>query len=198
MMFCFILAQSVRNTLKGGFISPVKYQIIGIVVSASITLIIYFTSGLGQSINSLCAIKFSDVAPIVALSTPLILIVIAIISIYRFRAGIPKNSFFNHQSVYKYYFVYIFTVIVLQLIISLLTLVGDLNCRSDFPDPGLAAAFSISNITTLIHPFMIGFIRYHHPAVKNKIKKLIRCRGKQKNNDGKEKDIFETVINDEE
>lgn len=194
MVFCFVLAQSVRNTLKGGLMSPIRYQLIGIIVSVSVTLIIYFTNGLGQSLNSLCAIKFSDVAPIVALTAPLILVVIAAISIYRFRTGIPKNSYFSHQSVYSYYFIYIFTVIVLQLVISLLTLIGDLNCRSSSPDPGLAAAFSMSNVATLIHPFMIAFIRYHHPAVKLKIKNILKCGKKRRSS----VDIFESVMEDKE
>lgn len=175
--------------------APKKYLIVGVIVSAVVTVVIYTTSGLGQSINSLCAIKFSDVAPIVALSAPLILVVIAVVCVYRFKTGIPKNSFFSHQSVYQYYFIYIFTVIILQLTISILTLVGDLNCRSDHPDPGLAAAFSISNVTTLIHPIMIAFLRYHHPAVKGKIKSIFSC-GKKKRRSSD--DIFEIAITGEE
>lgn len=173
MIFCFVLAQSVRNTLKGGLLSPFRYQLAGIIISAILTITIYLTNGLGPNINSLCAIKFSNVAPIVALSAPLILVIIAAISIYRFKTGIPKNSFFNHQSVYTYYFIYIFSVIIIQLVISLLSLIGDLNCRSNSPDPGLSVAFSISNVATLIHPIMITFIRYHHPAVKGKIKQIL-------------------------
>ena len=174
--------------------SAIAYHGVGIGLISILTVIIYLTNGVGKSINSICAIKFSNVAPYVVLAAPLTLIIIACISIYRFRTGIPKNSFFKHQSVYRYYYVYIFVVIILQLVISILGLVGDLNCKANSPDPALTAAFSLGNIATLIHPFMIVFIRYHHPAVKGTIKRLITpIFQRRKSSD----DIFERAMSGE-
>ena len=131
MIFCFVLSHSVRNTLKGTMLTPLVYHSIGVVVMALFPVIIYFTNGVGRSITSICAIKYSNTAPFIIMAVPAILIIVAIISVYRFRTGIPKNSFFKHQSVYSYYFIYIFVVIIFQLVISILELIGDLNCRAN-------------------------------------------------------------------
>ena len=131
MLFCIVLAYSVRNTLKGTFMSNIVYHSVGFTCMCLVTIVIFFTSGLGKSVNGLCAVRFSNVAPFVILTVPIALIVLASVSIYRFRTGIPKNSFFRHQSVYNYYYIYIFSVIALQVIISTLGLIGDLNCKSD-------------------------------------------------------------------
>lgn len=191
MIFCLVLAHSVRNTLKGSSIKSIVYHGVGVCLVSVLTIVVYITNGVGKSINCICAIKFSDVAPFVVLSAPLALILIAGVSIYRFKKGIPKNSFFEHQSVYNYYFIYILLVIILQITISILGLVGDLNCRSNSPDPALSAAFSFENIATLIHPFIIMFIRYHHPAVKSTIKKIILPIFKRKDS---HEDLFERAI----
>lgn len=124
MIFCFVLSHSVRNTLKGVYLTPIKYHIVAIVVMIILPIIIFLTNGIGRSINSICAIKYTDAAPFIVMAIPFLLIIIAIISVYRFKTGIPKNSFFQHQSVYYYYYVYIFVVIVLQLLIILLSIVG--------------------------------------------------------------------------
>lgn len=173
MIFCLALAWSVRNTLKGAFVSNVAYHLLGVLIISLLTVLIYMTNGTGKNIAGMCAIKFSSVAPFVVLCVPILLILLASISIYRFRTGIPKNSFFKNQSVYTFYYIYIFAVIAIQLTITLLNLIGDLNCQSDSPDPALYVSFSFANIMTLIHPLMIAFIRYHHPAVKGTIKKKI-------------------------
>jgi hypothetical protein len=137
MIFCFVLSHSIRNTLKGAFLTRKKYHTVGIIIMVMFPIIIYLTNGIGRSVNSICSIKFSDAAPFVTMSAPISLIIMAIVSVYRFKTGIPKNSFFNDQSVYTFYFVYIFSVIIFQLIISILGLVGELNCRSDEPVPAL-------------------------------------------------------------
>jgi hypothetical protein len=124
MIFCFVLSHSIRNTLKGTLLTRKKYHTVGIIIMGLFPLIIYLTNGIGRSINSICSIKYSDAAPFVTMSVPIALIIIAIVSVYRFKTGIPKNSFFSDQSVYSFYFAYIFSVIIFQLLISILGLVG--------------------------------------------------------------------------
>ena len=53
----------------------------------------------------------------------------------------------------------------------------------------------MGNISTLLRPVMIAFIRYHHPAVKGTIKKKLRLIFSPKKISD---DIFEDVLSGEE
>lgn len=173
--FCIILSYTVRNTLKGSMLSKFRYHAISLVLIALGAIGIFFSNyDSSKNLNSICVVKYSTVAPYIRTFASVCLILLALISIYRFKTGIPKNSFFQKQSLYKYYYMYIFFVVTLQILSEILGLIGNINCRSQQPDPALGISNSISNILELIGPILLALLRFSHPAVSSKIKSCFK------------------------
>ena len=114
ILFCIILSYTVRNALKGGLFSKRKYHVISIILIITATFGVYFSNQIDNQ-QTICMVKYSTISPYLRSFASACLILIALISIYRFKNGIPKNSFFQQQSIYKYYYIYIFFVVSLQI-----------------------------------------------------------------------------------
>jgi Na+-driven multidrug efflux pump len=106
------------------------------------------------------------VSPYLYLITSVVFIIAAFASILLFRKAIPNNSFFRNQTVYRYYYLYVFLVAVTQLIISFGYVIGSVNCNQSQPDPILNISMSIANCLILVRSLLLCILRYSHPAVK--------------------------------
>ena len=90
--FCIILSYTVRNTLKGSMLSKFRYHAISIILIVLGAVGIFFSNyDSSSNIDTICLIKYSTVAPYIRTFASACLILIALISIYRFKTGIPNN-----------------------------------------------------------------------------------------------------------
>lgn len=130
VMFCLMLAISVRNTLKGNFFNKHHYHWVGLLLTIAAPLTIFAFGMNGKELSGVCGFKYSSVSPYMFLVMSMVFISVASISTILFRKAIPDNSFFRAQVIYRYYYYYIATVALVQLIISIGYVVGAVNCYS--------------------------------------------------------------------
>jgi hypothetical protein len=166
VMFCLMLAISVRNTLKGSFFNKRYYHWIGFVLAVGVTLGVFGLGMSGKELSGICGFKYSSVSPFLFLIMAVVVIIIAIVSTVLFRKAIPDNSFFRAQVVYRYYYYYISFVAALEFLISLGYVVGAANCLQDHPNPLVNITMSISNCMVVIRAALLCMLRLTHPAVR--------------------------------
>jgi hypothetical protein len=94
IIFCIILAYTVRNTLKGNFFTKIQYHTFSIVCIVIITTTIFFSNTVGKNINGICGFKFTKNSAYLNILSASVLICITIVSVNLFRKRIPKNTFF--------------------------------------------------------------------------------------------------------
>lgn len=60
LIFCIVLAYSIKKTLKGFVFNRLKYHFFSIVLTTSIILALVFTEGLGRGLNGMCGFRIAS------------------------------------------------------------------------------------------------------------------------------------------
>lgn len=170
VMFCLILAISVRNTLKGSFFNKYYYHLIGMGVTIAVALGIFAFDMNGKELSGLCGFKYSSVSPFLFLIMAVAFIFVAVVATVLFRKAIPDNSFFRAQILYRYYYIYISLVASIEFLISLGYVVGAANCLQNRPNPIINITMSLANCMIVVRAGLLVCLRLAHPAVKTYIK----------------------------
>jgi hypothetical protein len=90
-----------------------------------------------------------------------------------FKVKLPKNEYFQKQSVFGFYFYYMGAFVFTQIISSISFLVSDIVCKLNSVDitQVLHVMYSISIVVSIALSYAIAFVRFQQPILRKKIKK---------------------------
>lgn len=92
--FCVSLAYSINNTLRKPFLDNIKMHLLCLLATVSAVLIIIFTQNSGAPLSGICIYRLASQSSLGLFFLHVLLLSICIYSMRKFRARIPKNSYF--------------------------------------------------------------------------------------------------------
>lgn len=89
-----------------------------------------------------------------------------------FKVKLPKNEYFQKQSVFGFYFYYMGAFVLTQVISSISFLVSDIVCKVNSVDitQVLYVLYSISIVVSIALSYAIAFVRFQQPILRKKIR----------------------------
>ena len=103
--FCGALAYTIHKTLKKALLSVNRQHIVCILIVVATFLVLIFTTS-DKPFHHTCSFKTADSSSLGLFFMHTLLTIFSLISLKQFKRNIPKNSFFEKQSHFKYYFIY--------------------------------------------------------------------------------------------
>lgn len=129
--FCVSLAYSIRHTLRKPMLSQIKSHLLYLVAVLMAILIIIFTSDSKKPLNGICIYEITNSTSLGLFLFHLVISIICIYSLIKFKSKIPKNTYFQQQSHFGYYYVYMIIFSGVEMANSILYLVGKICCQVD-------------------------------------------------------------------
>ncbi len=105
--FCVCLAYSINNTLKKPFLSNLSMHLLCFITAISAILIVIFTQNSGSPLSGICIYRIANRSSLGLFFLHILLLSLCVYSTRKFRSRIPKNSYFETKSHFKYYFTYL-------------------------------------------------------------------------------------------
>jgi hypothetical protein len=98
-----------------------------------------------------------------------------------FKARVPKNSYFKKVSVFGYYFYYMGFFSIIQILSSTGYLLGNISCmlNASIANSMVKITITFGAIQSIILSFVLMGLRFSHPLLKMKIRKLLNKRRNQ-------------------
>lgn len=191
-VFCVVLAYSIQNTLKKSMISQFRYHLLSLAIIIVALLILIFTHNIGAGISGLCGYKLTSGESIGRFIIEFIIAITCFVAMGKFKSKIPKNSYFQKQSLFGFYFYYMGLFSSLQLLSTTSEIVGDIMCRFNTPvsDNTIKILFTVGNCLDILLAYVIFSLRISHPILQIKLKKIFKIYKKIDNNE------IEMVTND--
>lgn len=122
----------------------------------------------------MCLYRLADSSSLGLFFLHLILAVFSLYSLYSFKRNIPKNTFFEQQSHFKYYFIYMVIFFIFETIESILFITGNLSCstRNSNRIEILQTLLTISNCMVIILAFASVVLRLGHPFIMRRLRNV--------------------------
>ena len=104
---------------------------------------------------------------------------------YCFKTKMPKNEFFANQTLFGYYFIYMGVFVLTQLINTISYLASDIMCKLNVPNVifKLHVFYSIGIVASICLSYFVVFIRFKHPLLVKKLKKMVGITEHKKDKD---------------
>jgi hypothetical protein len=171
--FCGALAYTIHKTLKKPLLSMFRQHLACLFISIIALLIIFFTST-DEPFNNLCLYRLADSSSLSLFFLHLILAVFSLYALYRFKANIPQNSFFEQHSHFRYYFMYMVIFFIYEAVNSVIFLAGNLSCSSGDGNKNeiLDSLLTVSNCMIIVLAFASVALRLGHPFIFKKLKNM--------------------------
>ena len=171
--FCGAMAYTIHKTLKKPLLSVQRQHIMAILITIAALLIVVFTST-EQPFHNMCSFRLADDSSLGRVFLHILLTLFTFYALRRFKRNIPQNSFFEQQSHFKYYLIYMVIFCIFEAINSTLFLTGYLSCLIDGSDVNdiLEDIKIISNCMTIVLAFASVVLRLGHPYIFKKIKNI--------------------------
>ena len=171
--FCGALAYTIHKTLKKPLFSVKRQHLMTLLITIAALLIVIFTSS-EEPFHLMCSYRLADDSSLGLFFLHIILTLFTFYALRRFKRNIPQNSFFEQQSHFKYYFMYMVTFCIFEAINSILFLTGYLTCLIGGSNVNsiLETLKIISNCMTILLAFASVALRLGHPYIFKKIKNI--------------------------
>jgi hypothetical protein len=175
--FCGSLAYSIHKTLTKPLFSVPKQHLMCLFVMVIALLVIIFTSE-GYPFTTLCIYRLANLSSLGLFVLHLIIALFTFYVLRKFKGKIPQNSFFENQSHFKYYYLYMVFFCGFEVVNTVLILAGFLTCAtgSSSSDTVLEVLYSISNCMTILLAYASVALRLGHPFIFNKLKNIRHYR----------------------
>jgi hypothetical protein len=179
--FCVSLAYSINNTLRKPFLDNLKMNLLCFLATASAILIIIFTQNAGSPLSGICIYRLANQSSLGVFFVHLLLLSICLYSMKKFRAKIPKNSYFEKRSHFRYYNSYLVFFALCELANTILYLIGNISCQtqSNSISELLNNLYSAANVIAVLQGLGIALLRLSHPKFIAQLKKKWKGKGKQ-------------------
>jgi len=126
--FCISLAYSIHHTLRKPLLNQFRSHILCFVAVLMAILIIVFTSDSKYPLKGICIYQVTNTTSLGLFLFHLIIFIICLYSLIKFKSRIPKNTFFQHQSHFGYYYIYMIIFSGVEVVNSIIYLVGKVSC----------------------------------------------------------------------
>ena len=92
--FCAALGYSIANTLRKPFLDRIKLHILAFVTAISAVFVVIYTQNAGAPLKGICIYRSASQSSLGLFFLHIIVFVAVLYAIRKFRAQIPKNSYF--------------------------------------------------------------------------------------------------------
>lgn len=169
--FCVSLAYSINNTLRKPFLDNIKMHMLCLVATASAILIIIFTQNSGSPLSGICIYRLANQSSIGVFFVHLVLLVTCLYSMRKFRAKIPKNSYFEKRSHFRYYNTYLVFFALCEAANTLLFLIGNISCqiKQNAVTDLIVNLYTAANVIAIVQGLGIALLRLSHPRFLAKL-----------------------------
>lgn len=101
-------------------------------------------------------------------------------SMWMFRAKIPRSTYFQKASVFGYYYYYMGLFSVIQIFNTIGYLIGNVACRTgqEVTDKIIEVSITFGTCESVLLSFVLMALRFSHPVLRMKIKKMFRRKMK--------------------
>lgn len=130
-LFCGALAYSIHKTIYKPSLSVPKLHLICIAIIMTALLVIIFSTDSSHPFNHLCIYRLANSSSLGLFFLHLIITLFSLYSLNKFRNKIPENSFFETQSHFRYYYLYMVAFCAVEVVNTLLYLIGNLSCETE-------------------------------------------------------------------
>jgi Na+/alanine symporter len=170
--FCVSLAYSINNTLRKPFLDNLKMHLICLLATVTAILIILFTQNSGAPLSGICIYRVANQSSLGVFFVHLLLLLVCLYSMRKFRAKIPKNSYFEKRSHFRYYNTYLTFFVLCEAANTLLYLIGNISCQASSNDIGdlLENLYVAANVIAILQGLGIALLRLSHPKFVKKVK----------------------------
>jgi hypothetical protein len=176
-LFCGALAYSIKNTLRKPLLTPARMHLLCWTIIGTALLVILFSSDPSRPLDILCIFRLADPSSIGLLLLHLILTGFSLYSLKKFQSQLPQNSFFEHQSHFRYYLVYMGGFCLVEATSTIIFLIGNISCHyATQPTALLSSLLTASNVLTILLALASAALRLGHPFILGKIKLTVRSR----------------------
>ncbi len=92
--FCAALGYSIANTLRKPFLDRIKLHVLAFVSAISAVFVVIYTQNAGAPLKGICIYRAASQSSLGLFFLHIIVFVVVLYAIRKFRAQIPKNSYF--------------------------------------------------------------------------------------------------------
>jgi hypothetical protein len=173
--FCVSLAYSINNTLKRPFLDNLQMHIFCLLATISAVIIIIFTQNSGSPLSGICIYRLANQSSLGLFFLHVLVLSICLYSMKKFIAKIPKNSYFESKSHFKYYNSYLIFFCLCQGANTILYLIGNISCESQSDNfYGLIDnLYAAANVIAVLQGFGIALLRLSHPRFIDKLRQIL-------------------------
>ena len=171
--FCGALAYTIHKTLKKPLLSVFRQHMACLVIAIIALLIIVFTST-ENAFSNMCLYRLADSSSLGLFFLHLILALFSLYALYRFKVSIPQNSFFDQQSHFRYYFIYMVIFFIFEAVNSILFISGNLSCSTGNQNRNeiISSLLTVSNCMIIGLAFPSMALRMGHPFILKRLKTM--------------------------
>ena len=102
-----MMAYSIKYTLKSSLLlNPAFYRTVSFLVFVVVNAGIQGAGNTGQGFDGICGFKVANQQSLARMILELFTCLICVYCMYKFKQKIPKNSYFQNQAVFGYYYYY--------------------------------------------------------------------------------------------
>lgn len=172
--FCVSLAYSINYTLRKPFLDRFKSHILCLMAVVAAIFIVIFMANPTQPLTGICIYKIANETSLGLFLLHLLIFVICVYSLKKFKAKVPKNTFFQQQSHFGYYYIYMIIFAGVEALHTILYFVGNICCQnkvSNLTDV-LKNIETISSTINVLQAFATVALRFGHPIFLRKVKRF--------------------------
>jgi len=92
--FCAALGYSIANTLRKPFLDRIKLHLLAFVTAISAVFVVIYTQNAGAPLKGICIYRAASQSSLGLFFLHILVFVAVLYAIRKFRAQIPKNSYF--------------------------------------------------------------------------------------------------------
>ena len=196
VLFCIMLAYSLKNILKGTLFTRNRYHILALATVGAATLSVALTSNVGTDIKGVCGFKIANQESIARFVVELLICILCVYSMHRFNSKIPKNEYFQKQAVFGYYYYYMGIYTFIQVAATTSHMISSIGCRSgsSYTSTLITVSNTLSIVFSILLSFALIFLRWSHPILQYRVRMLL-C-GKEDMSQLEEEENREMLEND--